>query len=517
MNDRLSCSARRVVALLVMLAAIRCAAPAVAAGADSMPPSSTTPDPLLSAVRSYADEDAEYWRRVDEYLAARAEGRTLSDRDARRYANAYVYYGAMFYRRGDARSAARCFTAAIEIDPRNALPHYCLGLLCRRANSHAPAIDHLHAAATLGGPLKASCTRQLDEIARSLEEQARALTARGSFLDAARCYEFLAGHFDGAVKDRARKQLQAAEDEVSAEHMLVEARRLFSTGREIEARKLLKQLITSYSWTRAAEAAKRLTRGKDTLEVKVKSDSPAGEYAAREKWIDLETANCIVYYRNNDQAKLVAKRVEDTLARVSSQLEVTRLDWHKDKCKVFVFDDPVAWREFVTKSGASTEWADGFAYGPLREIYLHAGDTTAMLDCVLPHELTHIVHREVVRDDTFLPLWLLEGLACANEFSGKETRYTLVRGAQASARLIPLTQLTAYRSYPRGAKVDLFYAESLTVVEFILDRFGHEGLAELHKRLRRETEFDKLVKRVFKMDVEDFERQWLEYIGKKKT
>jgi hypothetical protein len=274
--------------------------------------------------------------------------------------------------------------------------------------------------------------------------------------------------------------------------------------------------MTTYSWTRAAETAKKIYRGDGSLEVKVKSESPAGEYAAREKWIDLETANCIVYYKNTEQAKQLAKRVEDTLKRVTEQLEYTGLDWHKDKCKVFVFDDAEAWDEFVKGSGATTEWASGFAYGPLREIYLHAGDGDRMLDTVLPHELTHVIHREYVREDTHLALWLLEGLACANEFSGKENRFGLVRSALASNRLIPLSRLTAFRSYPRGEALSLFYAESLTLVEFILERFGHKGLAELHKKLRSIEEFDKLVQRALKMEPDEFERQWLEYIRTRK-
>jgi tetratricopeptide (TPR) repeat protein len=515
-NRRLARPARWAVALIVALVAGCAASVSIAGERTTASSGGASPDPLIAAVTRYADEDAEYWRRVDEYVAARAEGRALSEREKRGYANAYVYYGAAFSSRGDARSAARCFGQAIEIDPRNALPRYCLGVLYRRYGGFAPAIDNFRAAAQLGGPLQSACATQLDEIARSLDEQAKALSARGSYIDAARCYEFLAQRYAGAVKDRALKQLKAAEDEVKAERLLVEARRLLGMGRESDGRKLLKELLTTYSWTRAAETAKRIYRGDGSLEVKVKTDSPAGEYAAREKWIDLETANCIVYYKSNEQAKLVAKRVEETLARVTAQLEYSDLDWHKRKCKVFVFDDAATWSEFVKKSGAATEWADGFAYGPLREVYLHAGDPEDMLDRVLPHELTHVIHREYVREDTYLPLWLLEGLACANQFSGKEVDYALVRNAVASGRLIPLAQLTAYRDYPGGSQVNLFYAESLTLVEFILDRFGHEGLAALHKRLRKDTEFDKLVKRAFKMEPEDFEREWLEYVRTKK-
>jgi tetratricopeptide (TPR) repeat protein len=470
------------------------------------------PDPIVSAIERYAGEDAEYWRRVDAYLEAQRNGAQLSAEQVRRASNAYVYYGYVFVRRGDARSAAERFGQAIAVDETNPLAAYCLGVLHKQYHHFEQAVANLRAAGKLGGPLKPDCRRQLNEIVQWFSDQAAALTERGQYIDAAACYRFLAEQFSGDIRTTAQQQLKAVQDEVQAERLLVEARQKIHLGQTADGRRLLKELMTSYSWTRAAETAKKIYRGNGSLEVKVKSESPAGKYAAREKWIDLETANCIVYYKTTEQAKQVAKRVEDTLARVTAQLEYTGLDWHRDKCKVFVFDDAAAWDEFVKESGATTEWADGFAYGPLREIYVHAGDGERMLDTVLPHELTHVIHREYAREDTPLPLWLLEGLACANEFTGKDQRFGLARSALATGKFIPLSHLTAFRSYPRGEAVALFYAESLALVEFILDRFGHEGLAQLHKKLRGTEDFDKLVKRAFKIEPDAFEREWLEYV-----
>lgn len=485
---------------------------ASAKGNGAADASGSKPDSIVAAVDRYAGEDAEYWRRIDAYLQAKRDGTQLSARQLRRASNAYVYYGSVFYRRGDARSAGARFAQAIAVDETNPLAPYCLGVLNKQFHYFAPAVANLRAAGRLGGPLKPACRQHLEEIVQWFNDQAAALAERGQYIDAAACYRFLAEQFGGDIRTTARQQLKTVEDEVQAERLLVEARQKLHLGRSGEGRRLLKELMTSYSWTRAAETAKRIYRGNGSLEVKVKSESPAGKYAAREKWIDLETANCIVYYKTTEQAKQVAKRVEDTLARVTDQLEYTGLDWHRDKCKVFVFDNAAAWDEFVKESGATTEWADGFAYGPLREIYVHAGDGKRMLDTVLPHELTHVIHREYVREGTPLPLWLLEGLACANEFAGKDRRFGMARSALATGKLIPLNHLTAFRNYPRGEAVGLYYAESLTLVEFILDRFGHEGLAQLHKKLRGTEEFDKLVKRAFKMDYDEFERDWLEYV-----
>jgi len=496
-------------AILILAAGRLCAAASEATDAGD-----SAGDPLAKAVEGYAGEGADYQQRIEEHAAAHAEGKQLTAEQARRYSNAYIHAGYASYRAGDMRTAAHRFGQAIAVDRQNALAYYCLGLLQRRYNGLKPAVDNLRAAGNLDRRLRNACSEQLKQIVQSVNEQAGALAGRGSFIEAARAYRFLADNFYGRVKEDALKRLKATEDEVAAERMLAEVRRKLSMGLRPEARKLLKELMTTYSWTRAGQTAKKLYRDTDSLEVKVRSESPAGEYAAREKWIDLETANCIVYYKNTESAKTVAKRVEETLKRVTDQLQYTKLDWHKEKCKVFVFDDADAWLEFVKNSGTSSEWAAGFAYGALREVYLHAGDPDDMLNRVLPHELTHVIHREYAGDeDVHLPLWLLEGLACHNQFAGKENLVALARSAVDSPHFIRLGRLTAMQNYPRNqTEINLFYAESLVLVEFIFDRFGHEGLVRLHKKLRYEDEFDKLIKRTFKMKVDEFENEWLKYV-----
>ncbi len=496
-------------AILILAAGRPCAAASEETGAGD-----SAGDALAEALARYAGDGADYQQRIKEHLAACAQDKQLTTAQTRRYSNAYVHAGYASYRSRDVRTAAYRFSQAIAVDRTNALAYYCLGLLQRRYNGLKPAVDNLRAAANLGGPLRDACREQLKQIVQSVNEQAEALADRGCFIEAARGYRFLVGNFYGRIKEDALKRLKASEDEVAAERMLVEVRRKLRMGLRPEARKLLKALMTTYSWTRAGETAKKLYRDTGSLEVTVRSESLAGEYAAREKWIDLETANCIVYYKSTESAKTVAKRVEETLKRVTEQLQYTKLDWHREKCKVFVFDDADAWTEFVKESGTSSEWAAGFAYGALREVYMHAGDPDDMLNRVLPHELTHVIHREYAGDeDVHLPLWLLEGLACHNQFAGKGQLLGLARGAVDSPHFIQLGRLTALRNYPRNSgEIDLFYAESLALVEFIFDRFGHEGLVRLHKKLRKTDEFDKLVKRAFKMKVDEFEREWLEYV-----
>lgn len=496
-------------AILILAAGYPCSAASTTSGAGD-----SAGDALAQAVERYAGEGSDYQQRIKEYLAARSEGKQLTAAQTRRYSNAYVHAGYLLYRGRDVRTAAYRFSQAIAVDRTNALAYYCLGLLQRRYNGLKPAVDNLRAAANLGGPLKDPSREQLKQLVESVNEQAEALAERGCFIEAARGYRFLADTFHGSIKEDALKRLKASEDEVAAERMLVEARRQISMGLRHQGRALLKELMTTYSWTRAGETAKKLYRDTGSLDVKVRSESPAGEYAARERWIDLETPNCIVYYKNTESAKTVAKRVEETLKQVTEQLQYTKLNWRRQKCKVFVFDDGEAWTEFVKASGTSHEWAAGFAYGALREVYMHAGEPDDMLNRVLPHELTHVIHREYAGDeDVYLPLWLLEGLACANQFAGKGHLLELARGAVGSPHFIQLGRLTALQNYPRqSGEIDLFYAESLTLVEFIIERFGHDGLVRLHKKLRSTDEFDKLVKRAFRMKVDEFEREWLAFI-----
>jgi hypothetical protein len=59
----------------------------------------------------------------------------------------------------------------------------------------------------------------------------------------------------------------------------------------------------------------------------------------------------------------------------------------------------------------------------------------------------------------------------------------------------------------------LSYAESLTTVQFILERYGPEGMATLLGAFKAGKATDEAVRQVFGLSLEEFEEQWTEYVA----
>lgn len=103
-----------------------------------------------------------------------------------------------------------------------------------------------------------------------------------------------------------------------------------------------------------------------------------------------------------------------------------------------------------------------------RRIDLRADDPD-LLGCVLPHEITHVVLGDLFPDEP-LPRWADEGLAVLAEPRAKVDRYTLTMiHNRRQGKLVPLDRLLATRDYPDPAWLTVFYVQSVSVVEYLVN------------------------------------------------
>ena len=98
----------------------------------------------------------------------------------------------------------------------------------------------------------------------------------------------------------------------------------------------------------------------------------------------------------------------------------------------------------------------------------------------IPHEITHLlIYRKVSPEAYYyVPEWLDEGLAAANEALPNSVRATALAKAQASGNLIPLSDLCVPFP-PDPQTTTLAYAQSASIVKFIRDRYGADGIRAL--------------------------------------
>ena len=159
--------------------------------------------------------------------------------------------------------------------------------------------------------------------------------------------------------------------------------------------------------------------------------------------------------------------------------------------------------------GRSTfDMQDGRVVG--RRIDLHCDDPNAFIG-VLPHETTHVVLAGRFGDRR-LPHWADEGMAVLSEPLDRIDLH--LRGLPRQRRddeLFPVAELMQMDDYPDGRRIGPFYAESVSLVEFLsaekgpkaFARFLRDGLAD---------GYESALKADYNIDgFDDLQQRWQRY------
>jgi len=185
------------------------------------------------------------------------------------------------------------------------------------------------------------------------------------------------------------------------------------------------------------------------------------------------TMNFSVWAPTQEKADMVADELEEYYSRFISDLKYGGM--LKKKPEVYVFKD---YEEYVDKTGTvgyNTSHTGGIAVPRSArkpaKIYFFIGKH---LSEVLQHELTHVLFKEMtagLRTDARIPAWLAEGIA-VYESRGHQYK-ARVTEALRTGRTIPTAEVVGSAAYPEDRdKISLFYAQSASLVDFLLNQYG---------------------------------------------
>ncbi|MBE9508879.1 MAG: hypothetical protein IMY86_12635, partial [Chloroflexi bacterium] len=129
------------------------------------------------------------------------------------------------------------------------------------------------------------------------------------------------------------------------------------------------------------------------------------------------------------------------------------------------------------------DWVSGQARPELGVIVVaipHEDGYTLRMKRYIPHEITHLLVYQAVTPAgyRYVPEWLDEGLATANERLPTPEYTVVLEEARAEGQLLPLEDLCVPFS-PDSPTASLAYAQSGSVVQFIRERYGAEGIRDL--------------------------------------
>jgi hypothetical protein len=155
------------------------------------------------------------------------------------------------------------------------------------------------------------------------------------------------------------------------------------------------------------------------------------------------------------------------------------------------------------------EWTGGVAFTAFSTIAI--GIPPSELDwgkLALIHELTHlVVHQATFSPYGQLPLWLDEGLAMHNEGELDPVFRSCLEAAILEDELISVRSLCSpFSAYYEIAC--LSYAQSYSLVEYLLDNYGQDSMLGLLTVLKGGSTYDEALTEVYGFDIDGLDARW---------
>lgn len=239
-------------------------------------------------------------------------------------------------------------------------------------------------------------------------------------------------------------------------------------------------------------------------------------FAAEKKFKEKSSTHFIVYYKPDVAANFVddiIKSAESYYEEIAANLGFQRYKfWLWDeRATIYIFGD----KESYIQETNQPDWTGGCADYRNKKLwtYPHA---VGFFDSVLPHELGHIIFREFVGFGRNIPLWLDEGVAGYQEKSKRYAAKAMVRELIANGKLLSFEQLNAVSSSHNlnPEHTEAFYAESVSIVYFLIDTFNKDRFVTFCRRLKEQRNFDAALDTSYYnfKNAGDLYKQWLQSI-----
>jgi len=235
----------------------------------------------------------------------------------------------------------------------------------------------------------------------------------------------------------------------------------------------------------------------------------------KERWQEQRSRHFYIFYKSapKDFVDAVEKAAEGYYDEIINNLGFSgyRRWSFEERAKIYIYDD----REDYLNSAKQAAWSHGAAYFHQKTIRTFPA-AHGFFDSILPHELGHIIFRDFIGPSASVPLWIDEGVAMYQERAKRWGAHKTVQAAIEQGNFIPLRQLSRIRL--RGdltqAEIDLFYAESASVINFMIKEMGEHRFRDFCRKLRLGQSFYQALKNAYARfsELQDLEDAWLNYL-----
>jgi hypothetical protein len=233
-------------------------------------------------------------------------------------------------------------------------------------------------------------------------------------------------------------------------------------------------------------------------------------------WGVAQTTHFRVYHHQApalaEKAAIAAERARTAAYR--KWLDDTDADWDR-RCRVYVHatakDYSDATGAPVHSPGHSTATCEGGCV-TLRRIDLRA-DNDNMISAVLPHEVSHVVLAGQFGERA-PPRWADEGMAILGEPRAVIDRHLRdLPRFRRKCGLYSARDLVQLKDYPEPRYIGLFYAQSVSLVEFLAKEKGPRTVTRFIREGLKKG-YEAALKHHFGWDFDELDRRWRKHAFK---
>jgi tetratricopeptide (TPR) repeat protein len=235
----------------------------------------------------------------------------------------------------------------------------------------------------------------------------------------------------------------------------------------------------------------------------------------KEGWQVAETKHFRIFHRqDNEKAERLAMIAEETRATMYRKwFDADEVEW-QPQCEVILHPSGTSYTQMTgvpaNSPGHSRVESDPSGRIISRRVDVRL-DIATMADAVLPHEATHVVLAGMFGNAP-VPRWADEGIAVLSEPDEKIDlhRRNLLKHHK-DGLLFGLKELMELKDYPHPRQIGAFYAQSVVLVEFLVQKGGPKKLTEFVKDGVRQG-YDAALQRHYNMTFTQLDHAWQQQV-----
>ena len=234
------------------------------------------------------------------------------------------------------------------------------------------------------------------------------------------------------------------------------------------------------------------------------------------EWKEEKGDHFIVYYANDEAfAREVKKKAEVYYEKIASELGYARVSnfWQWDnRVKIYIYPDEKSFREAT----GQPQWSKGVASYTEKSIITFPRNEN-FIDGILPHEMTHLIFRDFVGFEGEIPLWMDEGVAQWQEPKKREISKAMAKFLLDNGKNLSLKEITSLdiRGSQDTEKVQEFYMQAVSLVDFLVKKYGAQVFTEFCRQLRDGKNLNEALRFSYPTSIrslEELENQWITYV-----